>query len=68
MGTEIGGKLLVIDSQRVSHLMEKPCDGVGADDHAEVRQRHGDLVGSSPRPFQPGDGIAGRVVFEQELN
>src|SRR6266404_4630757 len=22
----------------------------------------------SPRPLQPGDGIAGRVVFEQELD
>jgi hypothetical protein len=48
--------------------MEKPCDGIGADDDAEVSQRHGNLVGSSPRPFQPGEGIAGGVVFERELD
>jgi hypothetical protein len=68
MWAEIRGKLLVIDTQGVSHLMEEPGDGIGADDDTEVCQRHGYLVGSSSGPLQPRDGIAGRVVFEQELD
>ena len=58
----------MIDAQGIAHLMEETSDGVGADADTEVAQRHGNLVGSSPRPLQPGDGIAGSVVFEQELD
>ena len=65
---EVGGELLVIDAQGIAHLMEETSDGVGTDDDAEVTQRHGDLVGSSSGPLQPADGIAGGVVFEQELD
>jgi hypothetical protein len=68
MRTEVGGKLVVIGRQRISPLREKPSDGVEADEDTEVSQRHGNLVGSSPRPVQPGDGIAERVVFEQKLD
>ena len=64
IGADVGGEFLVIDAQGIAHLMEEPSDSVGADDDAEVTQRHGDLVGSSPGPLQPSDGIAGRVVFE----
>jgi hypothetical protein len=48
--------------------MEETSDGVGTDDDAEVTQRHGNLVGSSSGPLQPSDGIAGGVIFEQELD
>jgi hypothetical protein len=58
----------VIDAQGIAHLMEEASDGVGTHDDAEVTQRHGDLLRSAPRPLQPGDGIAGGVVFEQELD
>jgi hypothetical protein len=68
MWAEICGKLLLIYTQGVPHLMEEPGDGIGTDDDTEVCQSHGNLVGSSPRPLQPRDGIAGRVVFEQELD
>ena len=68
IGAEIGGEFLVIDAQGIAHLMEETSDGIGTDEDTEVAQRHGDLVGSSPGPLQPSDGIAGRVVFEQELD
>ncbi len=68
IGAVVRRKGLAIDAQRIAHLMEETSDGVGTDEHAEVTQRHGDLVGSSPGPLQPGDGIAGGIVFEQELD
>jgi len=68
MWAEISRNLLVIHTQGVSHRMEEAGDGIGADDDTEVCQRHGNLVGSSPGPLPPSDGIAGRVVFEQELD
>ena len=58
----------MIDAQGITHLVEEPSDGVGADTDTEVAQRHGNLLGSAPRPLQPGDGISGSVVFEQELD
>jgi len=57
----------MIHTQGIS-LMKKPRDGVGADGDTEVLQSHGNLLGSSPRPLQPLDGVAGRVVFQQELD
>ena len=68
IGAEVSGELLVIDAQGIAHLMEETSDGVRTDDHTEVTQRHGNLVGGSPGPLQPGEGIAGGVVFEQELD
>ena len=64
MRAEVGGKLLVIDTQRISHLVEEPSDRIGADDDSEIRQRHGNLFGSAAGPFQASNGIPGRVVFE----
>ena len=68
IGAEVGGELLVIDAQGIAHLMEETSDGIGTDDDTEVTQRHGNLVRSSPGPLQAGDGIAGRIVLEQELD
>jgi len=68
IGTVVGGEFLVINPPGITHLMEKTGDGVGADDDTEVAQRQGYLGRGSPRPLQAGDGIAGCVVFEQELD
>ena len=68
IGTVAGGEFLAIDAQGIAHLMEETSDGVRTDDNTEVTQRHGNLVGGSPGPLQPGEGIAGGVVFEQELD
>ena len=68
VGTKVGGEFLVIDPQGIAHLMEETSDGVGTNIDTEVAQRHGNLLRSAPRPLQPGDGIAGSVVFEQELD
>ena len=66
--TGVGGELLVIDAERIAHLMEQPGDGIGADRDPEVAERHGDFGGRAAGPFQAGDGIAGGVVFQQELD
>ena len=68
IGAEISGEFLVIDAQGIAHLMEETSDSVGTDDDTEVSQRHGNLIRSAPGPLQPSDGIAGGVVFEQELD
>ena len=68
IGTEVGGQFLVIDAQGITHLMEETSDRIGTDRDTEVPQSHGDLVGGTPRPLQPGNGITGGVVFEQELD
>jgi hypothetical protein len=48
--------------------MQETSDGVGTDEDTEVSQRQSNLFGSSPGPLQTRDGIAGGVVFEQELD
>jgi hypothetical protein len=48
--------------------MEKAGDGVGTDDHTEVAQSQGDLVGRSPGPLQARDRIADGIVFEEKLD
>ena len=68
VGAKVGGEFLVIDTQGIAHLVKKTSDGVGANTDTEVAQRQGNLLGSAPRPLQPGDGIASGIVFEQELD
>ena len=58
----------MIDAQGIAHLVEKTSDGVGTDTDTEVAQCHGNLIRSAPGPLQAGDGVAGGVVFEQELD
>jgi hypothetical protein len=68
IGTVVGREFLVIDPKGIAHPMEKTGDGLGADDDPEVAQRHGNLLRGASGPLQPGDGIAGGVVFEQKLD
>ena len=68
IGTGVGGELFLVDAQRIAHLMQEAGDGVGADDDPEVAERHGHFGGRPPGPLQSSDGIAGGVVFEQELD
>ena len=68
VGAKVGGEFLVIDAQGLAHLMEETSDGVRANTDTEVSERHGNLLGSAPRPLQPGDGIASGIVFQQELD
>ena len=35
VGTRTGGNLLLIDSQRIAHVMEQAADGIGGDGNAE---------------------------------
>ena len=68
IGTVVGGEVLVIEAQGITHLVEETSDSVGTDYDAEVTQRHGNLGGGSPGPLQARDGITGGVVFQQELD
>lgn len=68
VGAVAGGEFLVIDSKRITHLMQETGDGVGADDDPEVDQRHGDLRRGPAGPLQTRDRAAGGVIFEQEFD
>jgi hypothetical protein len=48
--------------------MKNPGDRVGGDRDAKITESDGDFDGGSPRPLHASDGIAGGVVFEQELD
>ncbi len=58
----------MVDAQRIAHGLEQPADGVGTDVDAKVAEHHGDFRGRAAGPFQAGDGVAGRVVFEQAFD
>ncbi len=58
----------MINTQGIAHLTEETSDRVGTDNDAEVAQRQGNLAGSAAGPLETGDGIAGGIVFEQELD
>ena len=66
--TGVGGELLLIDTERIAHLLEEPRDGVGTDRDAEGAERHRHFGGRAAGPFHASDGIAGGIVFQQELD
>ena len=50
VGTRTGGDLLMIDAQRIAHVMEQAGDGIGGDGNAEFSQLFGDGGSSTARP------------------
>src|SRR5205814_2625392 len=64
----VGGDLLAIDTQREIHLVEKTSDGVGRDWNVDLLENLRDLLGRLAGPLQPGDGIAGGIVFQENLD
>ena len=50
VGTGTGGDLLLIDPQRIAHVMEQASDGIGGDGNAEFSQLLRDGGSSTARP------------------
>src|SRR3984893_15934059 len=50
VGTRTGGDLLLIDPQRIAHVMEQAGDSIGGDGNAEFSQLIRDGGGSTARP------------------
>ena len=50
VGTRTGGDLLLIDPQRIAHVMEQAGDGIGRDGNAEMGQLLGEGGSSAARP------------------
>ena len=50
VGTRTGGDLLLIDPQRIAHVMEQASDGIGGDGNAEFSQLFRDGGSSTARP------------------
>jgi hypothetical protein len=50
VGTRSGGDLLLIDPQRIAHVMEQASDGIGGDGNAEFSQLFRDGGSSTTRP------------------
>jgi hypothetical protein len=68
VGAGIGSDLLAVDAQREMHLVEQTSDGVGRDGNIDLLEDLGDLLGRLAGPLQPGDGISGGVVLQQNLD
>jgi hypothetical protein len=67
VGTDRGRDLLVINAERIAHLMEQAADCVRRDGNAECYQLLGDGQRGAARPAQSGHGIAGCVVCQQTM-
>jgi len=50
VGTRTGGDLLLIDPQRIAHVMEQAGDGIGGDGNTEFSQLIRDGGSSTARP------------------
>ena len=68
VGAGVGGDLLAVNVQREIHLVEKTSDRVGRDWNVDLLENLGDLLGRLASPLQPGDGIPGGVVLQQNLD
>lgn len=68
VGAGVGGDLFAIDAQREIHLVEKTSHRIGRDRDIDLLQNLGDLLGRLTSPLQPGDGIPGGVVLQQNLD
>src|SRR5450432_4459716 len=68
VGAGVGGDLLAVDAQREIHLVEKASDGVGRNGNVDLLENLGDLLSRLAGPLQPGDGIAGGIVLQENLD
>src|SRR5574341_134908 len=68
VGTGGGGDLLAVDPQREIHLVEQAGDRIGRHRDIDLLQDFGDLLGCLPGPLQPGDGVSGRIVLQENLD
>ena len=62
------GKHLVVDAERVAHLMKQAADSIGGNEDSHFGEKDSNLVGGTPTPFQSGHRIATRVVLEEPFN
>src|ERR1700676_5294022 len=60
--TGVGGELLVVDAERITHLPEQPPDGVRTDGDAKVAEGDGHFGRGAAGPSHAGDGIPDGVV------
>jgi hypothetical protein len=68
VGAGVGGDLLSVHAQREIHLVQKTSDRIGRYRNVDLLQNLGDLLGCLAGPLQPGDGIAGGVVLQKDLD
>jgi len=64
----VGGDLLAVDAQREIHLIEKTSHRIGRGRDIDLLEHLRDLLGRLASPLQPGDGIPGGVVLQQNLD
>ena len=68
VGAGVSGDLLAVDTQREIHLAEKTSDRIGRNGNVDLLENRGDLIGRLAGPLQPGDGIAGGIVLQENLD
>jgi hypothetical protein len=65
--TRVGGDLLAVDTQREIHLVEQARDGVSRNRDVDLSKNFRDLLRCLTGPLQSRDGIAGRIVLQDDL-
>src|SRR5574341_58145 len=68
VGAGVGSDLLAIDAQGEIHLVQEASDRIGRHRDIDLLKDFCDLLGRLPGPLQPGDGISGGVVLQENLD
>ncbi len=68
VGAGVGGDLLAVDAQRKIHLIEKTSDRVSRNGNVDLLENLGDLLRRRAGPLQSGDGIAGGILLQENLD
>ncbi|MDQ2900945.1 MAG: hypothetical protein M3Y07_14275 [Acidobacteriota bacterium] len=64
----VGGDLLPVDTQREIHLVEKARDGISRNRNIDLLKKVCDLLRRLACPLQSRDGIASRIVLQNDLD
>ena len=64
----VGGNGFAIHAQGKIHIVKQPRHGIGGDLDVELPQEFGDSGRRLVGPSNAGDGIAGSVVFQKDLD
>ena len=64
----VGGDLLAVDTQREIHLVQKARNSIRRNRNLDLLQKRSDRFRRLASPLQSRDGIAGRIVRQNNLD
>ena len=58
----------MVDAERVVHLVKEAGDSVGRNEDSGLFKKGSDFASRAATPFQAGNRIASRVVFQEDFD